>query len=69
MQLSGTGDGDLYVRKGSKPTASQYQCRPFQASSREVCSMAAGEQWYVGIKGYAKVSTINLQVNYDELAP
>lgn len=69
LQLSGTGDGDLYVRKGSKPTASQYQCRPFQASSRESCSMAAGEQWYVGIKGYAKVSTINLQVNYDELAP
>ena len=69
LQLAGTGDADLYVRKGSKPSASSYQCRPFQATSRESCTMAAGESWYVGVKGFAKVSTITLEASYDELLP
>ena len=31
--------------------------------------MAAGESWYVGVKGFAKVSTITLEAGYDELLP
>ena len=68
ITLSGTGDADLYVRKGSKPSASQYDCRPFSASSRESCTLPAGVQSYVGIKGFAKVSTLKLSVSYYQLA-
>ncbi|MGL4205230.1 MAG: M4 family metallopeptidase [Aeromonadaceae bacterium] len=69
LTLSGTGDADLYVRKGGKPTASQFDCRPLAASSRESCRLPAGIQGYVGIKGYAKVSTIKLSVSYYQPAP
>ena len=68
LTLSGTGDADLYVRKGSQPTATQYDCRPLSASSRETCTLPANVQGYVGVKGYAKVSTIKLRASYYQVS-
>ena len=31
----GTGDGDLYVRFGSQPTTSAYDCRPYASGNAE----------------------------------
>ena len=34
----GTGDADLYVRAGSKPTTSTYDCRPYKGPSVWIAS-------------------------------
>ena len=48
-----TGDADLYVRKGAKPTATTYDCRPYEDGlTGESCSVGAGT-WYVALHGYA----------------
>lgn len=47
------GDADLYVRKDAKPTATAYDCRPYEDGlTGESCSVGAGT-WYVALHGYA----------------
>lgn len=58
----GSGDGDLYVRRGSQPTTSAYDCRPYLGGNYEFCTIdapAAGT-WYVSIRGYAAYSGATL---------
>lgn len=58
----GTGDADLYLRSGSNPTTSQYQCRPYKAGNNETCTInnpQAGN-WMVGLRGYSAFSAVNL---------
>lgn len=63
--ITGTGDADLYVRKGAAPTTSSYDCRPYKSGSAESCSVAvtANGDVYVMVNGYA-ASTFNLKVTY-----
>jgi hypothetical protein len=57
----GSGDADLYVRKGSKPTKSTYDCRPYIGGNNETCNMAASEgTWYVMLEGYSAFSNVSL---------
>src|SRR5690606_29398907 len=37
----GSGDADLYVRFGSAPTTSSYDCRPYKSGNSETCSFAS----------------------------
>ncbi|AFV00844.2 metalloprotease II [Simiduia agarivorans SA1 = DSM 21679] len=58
----GSGDGDLYVRAGSEPTTSSYDCRPYKNGNNESCSFnapAAGT-WHIGIRGYSAASGMTL---------
>ncbi len=60
----GTGDSDLYVRRGSQPTTGAYDCRPYQGGNDEFCTIdspAAGT-WYVSMRGYAAYSAATLTV-------
>ena len=50
--LSGSGDADLYVRKGSQPTAATYDCRPYKNGSAESCTVAGPGAFYVSVHGY-----------------
>ncbi|WKE64842.1 S8 family serine peptidase [Gallaecimonas kandeliae] len=58
----GTGDADLYVRKGSQPTTSSYNCRPYLTGNNESCAISspAADTWYIGIRAYAAFSGVNL---------
>lgn len=50
-----TADGDLYVRAGSQPTESSYDCRPFEPSTNdETCKIDSPSSgtWYVAVNGY-----------------
>src|SRR5207248_3331427 len=39
FQISGgTGDADLYVRRGARPTTSTFYCRPFINGNNETCT-------------------------------
>ena len=67
FQMSGgTGDADLYVRFGSAPTMSTYDCRPFASGNNETCnfpSPAAGT-WYVMVVGDDPYSGATLLGSY-----
>jgi len=58
----GTGDGDLYVRLGAQPTATDYSCRPYKTGNVESCSLSNPQAgtWHIGIKSYTSFSGITL---------
>jgi serine protease len=62
----GTGDGDLYVRIGSKPTITQYNCRPYKSSNNESCSVrvTAPANVFVMIRGFKTYANAKLVANY-----
>ncbi|MCW9017011.1 MAG: pre-peptidase C-terminal domain-containing protein, partial [Kangiellaceae bacterium] len=64
----GSGDADLYVRFGSKPTTSDYDCRPYESGNAETCTISniqAGT-YYVMIRGYSAFSGVSLTASYTE---
>lgn len=63
----GTGDADLYVRQGSQPTESNYECRPYRSGNDESCSIdnPAEDRWYISIKGYSAYSGVDLFVEWE----
>lgn len=48
-------DLDLYVRRGARPTATLYNCRPYEGDSDESCSFTnpIGDWWYVRVHVYS----------------
>ncbi|WP_309890159.1 trypsin-like serine protease [Archangium sp.] len=61
-QFNGTGDADLYVRSGSQPTSTAYNCRPYLGGNTETCTInapAAGT-WYVSVYAYTSYSGVSL---------
>ncbi|MCO7223399.1 S8 family serine peptidase [Pleionea sp. CnH1-48] len=59
----GTGDADLFIRKGAKPTSSRYQCRPYLTGNTETCTINNPEAatWYISINGFEDYSGVNLK--------
>ena len=61
----GTGDADLYVKFGSAPTLSSYDCRPYVAGNSETCNMTAqAGTYYVMVNTYAAYSGVTLKGSY-----
>jgi len=62
----GSGDGDLYVKFGSAPTDSSYDCRPYKSGNSESCSFASPSAgtYYVRIKAYSTFSGVSLVGSY-----
>nr|WP_328796943.1 PPC domain-containing protein [Luteimonas deserti] len=62
----GTGDADLYVRRGSAPTTTVYDCRPYLSGSNETCSFATPQPgtWHVTVRGYSAYSGATLRGNF-----
>jgi len=63
----GTGDADLYVRRGSSPTTSSYDCRPYRTGNNESCSFASpqGGTYHVLVRGYTSFSGATLRASHD----
>lgn len=63
--MTGTGDADLYVRIGTAPTATLYDCRPYKAGSKESCrvNLATDAPIHVMVRGYAATSNFSLTGN------
>ena len=64
----GSGDADLYVRFGSQPTTSSYDCRPYQSGNNESCPIANAQEgtYYLMLQGYSAYSGVSLTGTYDE---
>ncbi len=58
----GTGDADLYVRFGSQPTTSTYDCRPYRSGNAESCAFATPQAgtYHVMVRGYSAFSGVTL---------
>lgn len=62
----GSGDADLYVRFGSAPTTSTYDCRPYKGGNNEDCSFSSPSTgtYHVMIRGYSAYSNVSLVADY-----
>ena len=62
----GTGDADLYVRKGQKPTSTEYDYRPYLVGNNETVTVdnPAADTWFVMIRGYSAYSGVTLEATY-----
>ncbi|MEW5742585.1 MAG: pre-peptidase C-terminal domain-containing protein [Myxococcota bacterium] len=64
VAMTGTGDADLYVRRGLQPTVSAYDCRPYQSGSSESCSVDGGGPVFVSVRGYAATSNFSVTIKW-----
>ena len=62
-----TGDADLYVKYGSAPTTSSYDCRPYLTGDNESCAISnvQGGTYYVTVRAYATFSGVKLTGSYN----
>ena len=62
----GSGDADLYVKFGSAPTASSYDCRPYKSGNAETCTLNAPKAgtWHVQLSGFSAFSGVTLKASY-----
>ncbi|MFC4877341.1 pre-peptidase C-terminal domain-containing protein [Microbulbifer halophilus] len=59
----GTGDADLYVRYGSEPTTSSYDCRPYEWGNEETCTISNPQAgtWYISARAYDAFSGLTVK--------
>jgi hypothetical protein len=57
--ITGTNDADLYVRVGSAPTTSTYDCRPYKTGTNESCrvTLAQPSTIHVMVRGFSSASS------------
>ncbi|MAI36230.1 S8 family serine peptidase [Alteromonas sp.] len=63
----GSGDADLYMKFGSQPETSDFDCRPYRNGNNEECTFdapAAGT-WHIGIRAYSRYSNVTLSYSYE----
>jgi vibriolysin len=62
----GTGDADLYVQFGTKPTQSAYACRPYKNGNAETCTFTPAQQgtYWVMLHAYSAFSGVTLTGAY-----
>jgi hypothetical protein len=66
MTFGGTGDVDLYVRKGAKPTATEYDYRPYLVGNDETVTIdnpTAGT-YFIMLKSFAAYAGVTLRATY-----
>ena len=63
---SSSNDVDLYVKFGSAPTLSSYDCRPYVTGSNESCPFATPQAgtYYVMLNGYTAFSGVTLTATW-----
>jgi len=62
VTTGGTGDLDMYVKFGSAPTDTVYDCRPYASGNAETCNIATAQAgtYYVRLKAYSAFSGASL---------
>ncbi len=56
----------MYVRLGSKPTTSTYDCRPYKAGNAEACEASAptAGTYHIMLRAYSAYSGVTLKASY-----
>ena len=65
VELTGTGDSDLYVRKGNSVDTTHWDCRPYLDTSNEACTLTAATAGPLSIlvAGYSAQSNYPLRTH------
>jgi Zn-dependent metalloprotease len=66
VMSGGTGDGDLYVKRGAQPTSSVYDYRPYLNGNNEtvtVTNPVAGD-WFISIYAYSTFASVSIKATY-----
>ena len=66
VMSGGTGDADVYVKRGAQPTSSSYDYRPYLNGNNETVSVnnpVAGD-WFISIYAYSTYSGVSLRATY-----
>ena len=70
VMSGGNGDADLYVKFGSAPTESDYDCRPWKNGNNESCPISDADvqagTYYVMVRAYSSFSGVKLQADFTE---
>jgi large repetitive protein len=65
----GSGDADLYVRRGALPAPFAYDCRPFREGNEEICTFTppflAPGPWYIMLRGHTAYGDVRLEASHD----
>ena len=63
----GSGDADMYVKLGSQPTTSSYDCRPYVSGNSESCTASAPTPgtYYIMVRAYRTFSGVTLTGSYN----
>ncbi len=58
----GTGDADMYVKAGSAPTSSSYNCRPYKSGNSETCTFtpSSATTYYINVRAYRAFTGVTL---------
>ena len=66
VMSGGTGDADMYVKFGSAPTDTSYDCRPYANGNAETCNISTAQvgTYYVRLKAYSSFSGVSLTGSY-----
>lgn len=70
VMSGGTGDADMYVKRGSQPTSSSYDYRPYLNGNNETVTVSnpvAGD-WYISLYAYSTYSGVTLRATYSGAA-
>jgi hypothetical protein len=64
----GSGDADLYVRRGALPQTYVYDCRPFRPGNEETCTFVgpAAGSWYIMLRGHEAYADVRLLATVEE---
>ena len=70
VHMTGTGDADLYVKRGAEVTTDVYDCRPYTGTANENCTAtqfnASGPaSFWVGVNGFADAN-VTITVTYQK---
>jgi vibriolysin len=66
VMSGGTGDADMYVKRGAQPTSTVYDYRPFLTGNNETVTVAnpvAGD-WYISLYAYSSYASVTLKATY-----
>ena len=63
----GSGDADLYVRRGAAPTTGSYNCRPYRNGNSETCTFNNPQSgtWHIGVRAYRTYSGVNVSAEWN----
>ncbi|HVJ61139.1 MAG TPA: collagenase, partial [Tahibacter sp.] len=66
VMSGGSGDADLYVRYGSAPTTTAYDCRPYAGGNSETCTIATVQagRYHVMLRGYSAFAGVSLTASF-----
>ncbi len=71
VMSGGTGDADLFVKFGSAPTDTVFDCKSEGSTNAETCNMASATPgtWHVRVKAYTTFSGASLTGSYTISGP